>query len=91
MAFNAFIGWTQADLETELRRAQEDLAAGKTISENRSGDVMKRETVEASAMTRIRQLLIALNKLDPVSYPASSISPANRTRATFDFQDYGYR
>jgi hypothetical protein len=91
MALNPFIGWNQQDLEAELRRAQEDLAAGKTITQNRSGDVGKVEQVEASALTRIRQLLIALNKLDPTTYPADQISPVNRTKVTFDRPTYyGY-
>lgn len=91
MALNPFIGWNQQDLEAELRRAQEDLAAGKTITQNRSGDVGKVEQVEASALTRIRQLLLALNKLDPVTYPANQITPSNRTKAAFDGTSYyGY-
>ena len=91
MAFNPFIGWTQTDLETELRRAQEDYAAGKTINSNRSGDVAKTEQIEASALTRIRQILLALNALDPVAYPIEKIAPANRTKATFDRPTYyGY-
>lgn len=88
---NPFIGWSQADLEVELRRAQEDLAAGKQIIENRSGDVGKREQIESSAMSRIRLILRALNALDPNTYPPSMISPANRTKATFDRPTYyGY-
>jgi len=88
---NPFLGWNQQDLETELRRAQEDHAAGKTITENRSGDVSKREQIESSALNRIRQILRALNAIDPTTYPADQISPANRTKATFDRPTYyGY-
>lgn len=88
---NLYIGWNQADLESELRRAQEDLAAGKSIIQNQSGDVRKVEQHEATALTRIRQILRALNRLDPIAYPADQISPNNRTKATFDRPTYyGY-
>jgi hypothetical protein len=88
---NLFIGWSQQDLETELRRAQEDIAAGKTITQNRSGEVGKVETVEASATARVRQILTALNKLDPATYPADQITPRNRMKAAFSNTIYyGY-
>lgn len=84
MAFNAFIGWSRQDLETELRRAQEDHAAGKTIVSSNSGDVGKTEALSSSPVQRIRQLLIALNRLAPDDYPFADVSPTNRTRAVFD-------
>jgi|APGre2960657404_1045060.scaffolds.fasta_scaffold03325_4 hypothetical protein len=85
MALNLYIGWEKHELQAELRRAQEDLAAGKTIVDTNTGDVSKGEQVEASAITRIRQILRALNALDPANYPADQITPRNRTKATFDF------
>lgn len=87
---NPFINWNQQDLETELRRAQEDYAAGKTIVQNRSGDVGKVEQSEASAIARIKQILLALNKLDPVTYPLEQISSVSRTKAIFSNWNYPY-
>ena len=74
MAINYFVGWDQQDLETELRAAQEELAAGKATIETGSADVRVRSQVENSLTSRIEMLLQALNRLDPEAYPADQIS-----------------
>lgn len=81
MAFNPFIGWSQADLETELRKAQQELADGVQIHTTGSGDVSASGTVQRSAETRISQLLLALNRIDPVTYPAADIFRPTRSVA----------
>ena len=84
MAINYFIGWAQADLEAELRAAQEDLAAGKATISAQGGDTRVGSAVERSAEERIRLLLRALSALDPEAYPPESINPITSTRASFD-------
>lgn len=82
MPFNPFIGWTQTDLETELRKAQEELASGVQIHTSGAGDVSASGIAQRSAEVRISMLLVALNRLDPVKYPAADIFRPTRTIAT---------
>lgn len=77
---NPFIGQSQETLEAWLREAQEDLAAGKTITSAGAGDTRFDNQVSGSPEKRIEQLLRALNLLDPVTYPATEIRRATRTR-----------
>lgn len=86
MSFNPFIGWSQDDLEAQLRLKQEDLASGKTVIEVAGGDTSGRKAVETSTLAVIQQLLIALNRLDPVQYPLDQIRRASRTRAVFAYR-----
>lgn len=83
MALNYFIGWSQADLETALRRAQEDLAAGKSIESTRAGDVGKTERHEKDIETRIELILSALSKIAPELYPAAETRKVTRAKANF--------
>lgn len=83
MAINYFIGWDQEDLETELRAAQEDLAAGKATTEGRAGDVTSRSQMEQSCQQRIKLLLKALNALDPETYPIDQVTAITATRVCF--------
>jgi hypothetical protein len=89
MAFNPFIGWSQQDLERELRRAQEDYAAGASVESAGSGDVNSRSRIDASPLQRIRQIYAALYALDPEKYPAAAIRPITQTRIVFSQSDYG--
>jgi len=82
MAFNPFIGWTQADLETQLRAAQEELAAGKMLTSNSVGDTSFTAEREGSIIKRIEQIYRALNVLDSDTYPLASIVSPNRGTIT---------
>lgn len=86
MAINYFIGWTVKDLEAELRIAQEDLAAGKSVIQAGAGDASTQSRTEQSIQQRIEQLLAALNKLDPEKYPIDQISRITQTRVAFGCQ-----
>jgi hypothetical protein len=83
MGLNYFIGWSRQDLERELRRAQEDMAAGASIESAGSGDVNSRNRTEHSPSERIKLLLKALSALDPEAYPASSTVAIRQTRIQF--------
>lgn len=74
MAWNPFVGKTQAWLETELGKAQQDLADGRTVVSAGAGDVNSSSMVHQSPAARIQAILRALNALDPTSYPANAIS-----------------
>lgn len=72
MGFNPLIGWTQAELETELEALQTALVAGGTVTSAGTGSVnwsMERET---GLRERIEMVLRALNALDPTTYPIES-------------------
>lgn len=83
MAINYFVGWSQKDLEAELRAAQEDLAAGKSLIASRAGDVGTNSQIAESAQNRIKMLLAALNKIDPTNYPVADITAITSSRACF--------
>ncbi len=83
MALNYFIGWSQGDLEAELRAAQEDLAAGKVLTQNRAGEAGSSSQVDQSAQQRIQLILKALNLLDPETYPLDQVTAVTTTRACF--------
>ena len=83
MAINYFIGWSVAELEAELRLAQEDLSACKATIQAGAGDASTQSRVDKSAESRIEMLLKALNALDPVKYPAASITRITQTKASF--------
>lgn len=80
MAVNYFAGKTQTWLETELGKAQAELAAGKTITTANSGDVGFGKQVQIEIKERIERILYALFKLDPDTYPLASSVRVTRTR-----------
>ncbi len=83
MAINYFVGWSRQELETELRAAQEDLAAGKATVSAQAGEVRNGSAVELSAQERIKLILRALHKDYPEDYPAADVTAITSTRACF--------
>lgn len=83
MAINYFIGWSVAELEAELRLAQEDLAAGKATIQSAAGDASTQSRVDKSTESRIEMILKALNLKDPEKYPADQITRITSTKAAF--------
>jgi hypothetical protein len=83
MAINFFVGWSQQELEAELRAAQEDLAAGKSTISSQAGEVRSGAAVELSAQERIKLILRALNKVNPEEYPVADVTAITSTRAAF--------
>jgi len=87
MAYNPFIGWSQDDLETALRAAQTDLAAGKSTSGAGDGTVMVKNSIDIRPAERVRLILLALNKLVPSAYPIEDITPITQARVIFGSPD----
>jgi|GEM_PF-1344828 len=83
MAYRPFIGRTQAWLEAELAKAQEDLASGKTTTGWGAGDRNASKKSEASAAKRIQLLRFELYHLNPTAYPKASVQRVTRTKAVF--------
>jgi hypothetical protein len=69
---NYFIGKTQAWLEAELAKVQEDLAAGKTLVSWGAGESNAVNVRQMSLQTRFDHLYRALHELDPDNYPATN-------------------
>jgi hypothetical protein len=88
MAFNPFMGRSLETLQADLKAAQDDLAAGKTIQSSGVGETRKTEHIDTNPRERIRAILFALNKLDGVKYPLCQISPDRETRVTFRPEQY---
>lgn len=80
---NLFIGWSQVDLETALRAAQEELASGAALTGGTAGDQAFTQESKMNLEQRIANLLYALYRLDPVTYPATDCNPTTRTQAIF--------
>ncbi len=84
MAFNPFLGQSQEDLESLLQKAQADFARGKIITRATVPGMDVTSSIEMTTLERIRLILVALNKLDPDTYPADQISQATTTRIIFN-------
>lgn len=82
---NYFLGRDPAWLETQLKLAQADLAAGKTVIGANGADIGSTKQVQENARERIKLLLQALRKADPGSpLWTDDIYPITETRAVFD-------
>lgn len=79
MGFNPFIGKSQAWLEAELAKAQDDLAAGGSIDATGTGSVNSSQNLQIGIMERIELLLRALHILDAVTYPEDGIERTTTT------------
>jgi hypothetical protein len=80
---NYFIGWSQSDLEAELRTAQKELAGGAQLTGGNAGDQSFTQEGRVKLEDRIANLYYALNKLDAAKYPAADCNPTTRTQAVF--------
>ena len=75
-----FLGASKSQLEVWLTIAQEDYAAGKTLSEAGAGDANARNLVQMTPLQRIERLLAKLHLIDPSNYPAADIQRVTRTK-----------
>jgi hypothetical protein len=83
VSWNPFIGWSQADLEAELVKAQTDFAQGKTTVGASDSNVMVKNAVDTKPGERIRLILYALHKIAPSAYPIGDVTPTTQTRVVF--------
>jgi hypothetical protein len=79
VAIRYFIGRSQAWLEAELFKAQEELAAGNTVMTVTTGDTQTGAQVQVNIKERIEMILKELNILDDETYPSSAIVRTTRT------------
>ena len=80
MAINYLIGMSKAQLETQLRRCQDELLAGKTMIGSGAGDVTFNHQVQVQITERIKLILRRLSQIDPVTYPPEDTTPIDRTQ-----------
>lgn len=85
MAINYLIGFTKAQLEVHLRRAQEELLRGKVAVGSGAGDLTFNHRVEMEITERIKMILQRLSELDPVAYPPEDVTPIDRTQVVAPF------
>ena len=78
---NLFVGWSEADLLSAFRAAQDELASGSQLESAGSGDVSSTRRIQVGPTTRIREIGRALTKLDPYKYPATDYTSPSRTVA----------
>lgn len=80
MAINYLLGRTKAQLEVDLRRAQDELVRGKSQIGSGAGDLTFQHRVEMEITERIKLILAALSTLDPVAYRPENTTPIDRTQ-----------
>ena len=80
---NWFVGKSQAWLEAELAKAQQDLSAGSASTGGTEGDAAFTEEVAWNPRERIYALLYSLHLLDPTTYPNNVARLTRITRAVF--------
>lgn len=78
---NVFTGWTQAQLESALADVQQEIATGTTIVKTDADGVSVEMNYNMSPQARMRLILKALHRLDPVTYPARDVRRYNRVQA----------
>jgi len=83
MALNPFIGRDRAWLEERLRETQDELGSGMSATSGNLAEVSFGAIMTIGPMKRLEFLLAALNRIDPVTYPADATTVPTRTIATF--------
>lgn len=78
MAFNPFIGWTEAELLTQRRAIQNEIASGGVVTSAGAGDVSSQIQTQIGATTRLAMVMRALHVLDADAYPLTDLP---RTRS----------
>lgn len=86
MAFNPYIGWSLADIESEIRSLQEQLH--RIIVRSSAGDADVSFAERTGVETAMERLYRAAYALDPDKYPIDQITRVDRTRATFRQDNY---
>jgi hypothetical protein len=77
---NVFYGWSRDDLLAALRKAQEEIAKGKTIVSTGSDGISAGFQQSYSPEVRLSMIRRALYELDPVEFCLFGASGQNRTR-----------
>jgi len=83
MAVNYYFGWTESDLLTALRSAQEDIAKGSMLASAGAGEVNASRVIQYTPVRRVQMIAQALCRLDPVKYEDLQNSNVTQTTARF--------
>ena len=78
MAFNPFIGWTEAELLAQRRAIQEEIASGGVVTSAGAGDVSSQIQTQIEATTRLAMVMRALHIINATTYPLTDLP---RTRS----------
>jgi hypothetical protein len=78
MAFNPFIGWSEAELLTAKRSVQEEIMGGGQIISGGSGGTSFSKAPQFSALTRYNLILKSLNAINPTTYPLADMMPTSQ-------------
>lgn len=81
MAINLFVGKSQGWLEEQLSLAQDDLAAGGTLTSGGVGEVNFTQEQKLRIEQRIANILHSLSLNFPEKYPPSQFQLPTRTVA----------
>lgn len=90
MAFNVFIGWSEADLLAERLKVQREIAEGGAITSGGAGGTSFSRAPQYSALTRLRMISKALYVLDPETYPLSDLQPTSEMPTFYQSQPIAY-
>lgn len=75
-----YVGWTESELLALRRKIQEENAAGGMVTQSSEGDVSATMMVTKGPPERLREVMLALRKINPDRYPMADI-PKTRSVA----------
>ena len=78
MAFNPFKGWSEAELLTARRAAQDEIAGGGQIISGCSGGTSFSKAPQFSAVTRLNLIQQSLYVINPTTYPLADMMPTTQ-------------
>lgn len=90
MAFNAFVGWTEAELLAERRNVQNEIAEGGALTGGGAGGTSFSRAPQYSAMVRINLIQKALNVINPTTYPLADMMPTAQMPTFFQSNPMPY-
>jgi hypothetical protein len=75
MAFNPFVGWTEAELLAERRKVQQEMIDGGALTSGGAGGTSFSRAPQYSAQTRLNWIQQSLNVINPTTYPLADMMP----------------
>jgi len=75
VAFNPFVGLTEAELLAARRSIQTEMLSGSQLQSSSAGDVQASSIIQMGPFARFALVQRALWELDPETYPLTSVPP----------------